>query len=335
MSPEHGLLQDLLPHIPEHRLDDLIYFDPTRVSGDHVIGWNPLDFSEGKNLPREAWQVLYSEKVHSVFNVLSQTFEDLAEPEKELLLEAIYGLVALDQVSLKDMDTLLGAGNSTLRRAIAESQRVEERTRRFWQDYDTSATHHTAATALRHKLAIFFQDPLARVFASNAVTWRDVLAHPRIVFIDLSQLGPPARETVAKLLLAEIEVEISRRVSKREKIPYYLYIDEFADFIQAGASTNELFAKARENGLGLTLAHQNRQELQGNLEGVIMGSVKTLIIMQVNAQDAPFYTRMLQQESPGSMSPSILQHLQPGQAIVGFEVDGVRHNVPVQMPLFR
>jgi hypothetical protein len=212
---------------------------------------------------------------------------------------------------------------------------VEERTRRFWRDYDNDSSLQASAAALRRKLVSLFHEPLVTLFASHAFTWRDLLAHPRIVFIDLSQIGSPARETVAQLVLAEIEVEISRRVSKREKIPYYLYIDEFADFIQAGASTNELFAKARENWLGLTLAHQNRQELQGNLEGVIMGSVKTLIIMQVNAQDAPFYTRMLQQESPGSMSPSILQHLQPGQAIVGFEVDGVRHNVPVQMPLFR
>jgi hypothetical protein len=177
------------------------------------------------------------------------------------------------------------------------------------------------------------------------------LAHPRIVFIDLSQIGHPAGGTVAELVLAEIEAEIIRRqLSMREQIPYYLYIEEFADFIQAGASTNELFAKARKNALGITLAHQSRAGIHGDLGAAIMNNTNTKIIMQVSAQDARFFAQALQlfdvdtrkadrreetrEESRGSINPSILQNLQHGQAIVRLEVEGVPHCVAVSIPLF-
>jgi hypothetical protein len=239
-------------------------------------------------------------------------------------------------VSLKDIDTLLNADESTLRQAIADSRRVDERTRHFWRDYDHDSAHQTSAIALRRKLVSLFHEPIATLFASHAFTWRELLAQPRIVFIDLSQIGSPAKETVAELTLAEIGVEINRRgYGSRETIPYHLYLDAFTDFMRAGASTHELLTKGRKNGLGLTLTHQSHAELPDSLEGVIMGNVKTLIIMRVNDQDAHVYARALQQDSQGSVTPSLLQNLQMGQAIVRLEVDGVPHCVAVQMPRFK
>jgi len=193
---------------------------------------------------------------------------------------------------------------------------------------------------------------LATLFASHAFTWRDILAHPRIVFVDLSDIVDPAKGIVAELVLAEIEMDVIRREhSKRKKIPYYVYIDEFTDFMHAGDSTNALFAKARKNWLGFTLAHQTRENFKGDLEGVIMRNTKTRIIMKANAQDARWYTQELQrfdpdatqaeprakahQVSQGSIISAILQNLQVGQAIVRLEVEGVPHCVPVSIPRFK
>jgi hypothetical protein len=181
-----------------------------------------------------------------------------------------------------------------------------------------------------------YRENLESWFASHTPPWRDLLARPRIIFIDLSQIGTPAKETVAELILAEIEMEIIRREqSKREKVPYYLYIEEFADCIRAGESTNELFAKARKNCLGFTLAHQTRAYLTDELESVIRANVKTMMIMNVSAQDASFFAQVLEESSQGSANPSILQNLWPGQAIVRLETDGVQQCVAVNIPLFK
>lgn len=334
-SPDALLLEEVRSHIPENRSDDLLYFDPTKVYGEKVVGWNPLDFSEAKDLPDAEWQPLYQQKVASVFKVLSRTLENVTEPQKELLLEAIYGLVALDQVTLKDFDTLLDPNDPTLRQAIANARRMEERTRRFWRDYDNDTSRQASATTLLKKLISLFHEPLDRLFSSHAFTWSDLLAHPRIVFIDLSQIGSPAKETVAELILAEIEVgNVRREHNRREKVPYYIYIDEFADFIRAGESSNELFAKARKNSLGLTLSHQSHDGLNDDLQRALMNNIKTKIVMRMSDQDARFYARILQQESRGSLDPAILQNLQLGQAIVGLEAGGVPYCVAVSIPRF-
>jgi hypothetical protein len=295
MGPDRGLFDDLAACVPRWRANDVVYFNPTRVYGDKVVGWNPLDFSEGRDLPEELWQPLYQQKVGSVFKVLSRTLESVTEPQTELLLEAIYGLVALEQTALKDFDALFDANNSTLRQAVANTRRVEERTRRFWRNYDNDSAHQASATALRKKFVSLFHEPLATLFSSHAFTWRDLLAQPRIIFIDLSQIGSPAKETVAELVLAEIEVEIIRREqSRREKIPYYLYIDEFADFIRAGESTNELFAKARKNWLGFTLAHQVMNQVPANVRAVVEGNAQTCIALKLSHQDAPSFAKKMQ-----------------------------------------
>jgi hypothetical protein len=90
-------------------------------------------------------------------------------------------------------------------------------------------------------------------------------------------------------------VEIIRREhSTQEKIPYYLYIDEFADFINAGESTNELFAKARKNWLGFTLAHQVTGQISANIRAVVEGNAQTCIALKLSHQDAPSFAKKMQ-----------------------------------------
>ena len=43
MSPDENLMRRIVPYIPEHRLDDVIYFDPNDTTFP-LIGFNPLHF---------------------------------------------------------------------------------------------------------------------------------------------------------------------------------------------------------------------------------------------------------------------------------------------------
>src|SRR5687768_1391654 len=69
LSPEDSIFQSLLPAIPEHRRDDLIYFDPTDTT-DPVIGFNPFDFSDADGLPpreRDAYLTLKAGETYTIF----------------------------------------------------------------------------------------------------------------------------------------------------------------------------------------------------------------------------------------------------------------------------
>jgi hypothetical protein len=295
IGPDHQLFEYLADCVPAERHNDVLYFNPANVYGHKVIGWNPLEFSDAHDLPESQWRPLYQQKVGSVYKVLSRSLESVTEPQKELLLEAIYGLVALEQVALKDFDTLLDPKNPALRNAIINTRRIEERTRRYWRDYDDDPAHEASAVALRKKFVSLFHEPLATLFASPAFTWSELLAQPRIIFVDLSTIPSPAKETVAEMVLAEIEVEISRReYHKREKIPIYLYVDEFADFINAGESTNELFAKARKNWLAFTLAHQVSRQITPKIRAIVEGNAQTCIALRLSHHDAPSFAKKMQ-----------------------------------------
>ena len=49
MSPDEDLMRRIVPYIPEHRLDDVIYFDPTDTTFP-MIGFNPFYFEPPDNL---------------------------------------------------------------------------------------------------------------------------------------------------------------------------------------------------------------------------------------------------------------------------------------------
>jgi hypothetical protein len=133
----------------------------------------------------------------SVYKVLSRSLEGITDPQKELLLEAVYGLVALEQVSLKDFNALLDPHNPTLRKAIANTRRVEEPTRLFWRDYDNDSTREASASALRKKFVDFFHEPLVSLFASHAFSWGELLGEHSVILtfpvavVDTAQTPDP------------------------------------------------------------------------------------------------------------------------------------------------
>ena len=75
MGPDAGLFEYLSACVPPERHQDVVYFNPNRVYGEKVVGWNPLDFSDATNLPEALWKPLYHSKVDSVYRVLSRTLD--------------------------------------------------------------------------------------------------------------------------------------------------------------------------------------------------------------------------------------------------------------------
>ena len=83
------------------------------------------------------------------------------------------------------------------------------------------------------------------------------------------------------------ELALSRQeLSKEARTPFFLYADEFQNFITP--SLESLLTGARKYGLGLTLAHQTLAQLSSlpKVESALFGNAHTRIVFRVGEADA-------------------------------------------------
>ena len=82
---------------------------------------------------------------------------------------------------------------------------------------------------------------------------------------------------------------------ERERKDFYLYIDEFQNFITPSIAT--ILSEARKYRLSLTLAHQYIGQLvEGNdtkIRDAVLGTVGTLAAFRVGVEDAEIFAKQL------------------------------------------
>lgn len=110
------------------------------------------------------------------------------------------------------------------------------------------------------------------------------------------------------MLISKIQIAAMQRVNipKDQRVPTYLYVDEFQNFVgdEGGAkSFAEILSEARKYRLGLIIAHQFVEQLKqasGNfLLEAIFNNCGTTITFRVGASDARFFEKMYYDENTG------------------------------------
>jgi hypothetical protein len=116
------------------------------------------------------------------------------------------------------------------------------------------------------------------------LTISDVTENGKILLVSLAKLGDISRNIFGSLIISKIKQAIFRRENISEKSkrrPFYLYVDEFQEFVTTG------FHKALQHGgkyaLGLTLANHYPGQLGSDLMNDIRGIVSTYILFKMNA----------------------------------------------------
>jgi len=93
------------------------------------------------------------------------------------------------------------------------------------------------------------------------------------------------------LLVSSFQLAIMSRADVPEALrtPVHFYIDEFE--CMASDRFEAIVAEGRRFGLGLTLSHQNLNQLSSNLRHVVRNNVHTQVFFQTGALDAAELTR--------------------------------------------
>jgi hypothetical protein len=307
IGPEEELFTDeLLPIIPEHRIKDVVYVNPADT--DRPIPFNPLHLDDGEDLDL---------KVDETYTILNRLFEQdrLGSRGQTILRQALYTLVPIPQSTLLDVEKLLDPRDASYRE-WAVTQIDDESARQFWL-YTYPQYPRDAHLPIINRLGKFLRPKVVRtmICAPDSFNIRHAMDEGKILLFNFSDgiLGEANSMVLGALVIAKIQMAAMSRanISKHDRKPFYVYIDEFQAFCGvASASYEKMLSRARKYGLGLILAHQQIGQIKSHLVAEILGNVSTIISFFVRAADA----KTIAKEMVGEVDGELVE-LQPKQLL--------------------
>jgi hypothetical protein len=322
MSPDEDLMRRIVPYIPEHRLDDVIYFDPTDTTFP-MIGFNPFYFESPDN--SRDYQLLKSRKAGETYTILERTLGlSTQEGMQTLLNNAMHALIGRPTASINELHRLLNPKERALQREVANDPDVDDYTREYWESYAAGGANALVYGNLTRRMANLLRPPLFDIFSTHSLSFhREINERARIILLDLSNFPRDSMEAkiTSQLMIATVQQTILRRdkIRKEDYIPYFMYIDEFQNFADTNEkSIGDMAEQLRKYSFGLTLTSLVASDLSGRLFDTIIGVMSTFICLSMSAKDARRFAdeMSLKRSGNGEFSYDSLQKLKVGQAFV-------------------
>jgi hypothetical protein len=279
VDPHGDLVNHLLGIIPPERIGDVVLLDP--ADEKFAVGFNILSAHS------DAEKNLLASDLVSVFRRLSTSWGDQM------------GSV-LQNAILAFLESPRGGTLADLRRFLLEPGFREEFLRTvpdaevvyYWRKAFPQLGGNKSVGPILTRLETFLaQKPVRLMVAQreNRLDFADIMDSGKIFLAKVSQgeIGRENAHLLGSLIVAKIhQTAMSRqRQQAGTRRDFWLYLDEFQDFITA--SMGEILTGARKYRLGLTLAHQELRQLQREPEaaGTVLG-VGTRVCFRVGDVDA-------------------------------------------------
>jgi len=281
MDPHGDLIDNILRFIPEHRVKDVILFDP----GDTAF---PIAFN-----PMEKIDDAY--KMQVVIGFL-QIFKKLFGSNWTYRLEHVLrytALALLDSPNTTVLSILKMLTDKNYRQKIVA--RIDDSVvKNFWvsefagwsEKFDAEAI-----TPLLNKVGQFVATDMIRNIVAQPSTkfsLRDVMDNKKILLMKVSKglLGEENSSLIGSMIITKLyEAAMSRADTPEEqRQDFYFYVDEFQNF--ATETFAEILSEARKYRLNLTIAHQYMGQLSDVVRETVFGNIGSMISFRVGAEDA-------------------------------------------------
>jgi len=283
IDPHGDAIEEIMMHIPEHRKDDVIIFDPTDEQYPFCL--NPLDVQEN-----ESKQIL----AKWFIDIFKKFFGANRNPKLEHVLRMIF-LALLDKKDSTLFDIIRALTDKDFRYDMIDAVN-DDVVRNFWTNEFAGWSQQFNTEAIMPILNKVGQllsiDILKNIFASseNKLDLRKVMDESKILLIKLPK-GKLQEEIMwflgAMFVTKLFQTAMWRQsIPKHERIPFFLYVDEFQNF--ATDTFNEILSEARKYGLSLSVAHQFVRQIPNNISDSLFGNVGTMVSFRLSSEDAKF-----------------------------------------------
>jgi CheY-like chemotaxis protein len=302
IDPHGDLFEDILKLIPNERKKDVVLFDTSNIVESAKL--NLLTFNTDK--PEQKANIV-QDLVRSLgqsYNMKEQggfMFELFLRAAVYLAIEessiAFFGHSAtLNEVkniieNEKLRDTLLNkTNNKQVLTAFAEVRNFSGD--QSWANF---------IPYINSKLAIFTDNPFVNALfnAQNAdLDFRHIMDNKKILLVrlDKGQIGFGNLNLIGGVFFSKLIMAIMSRseTDKKNRTPYYVFVDEFQNFIQSDIS--DALAEVRKYNVSLTLANQTLGQLDQRMLDAVLGNVGNTIFFRPGINDYDKINHFLEPE---------------------------------------
>lgn len=298
IDPHGDLCDEVLEYVPKERADDVIFFDPADYS--RPMGLNMLEFDETQ--PQQKTFVINEmlkifDKLYDLKSTGGPMFELYMRNAILLLMED----VASGSTLMEIPKVLADEEYRNFKLSKCKSQDVKD----FWQKEATKAGGEASLANMvpyiTSKLTPFIYNDYMRPIIGqqkSAFNLRDVMDGRKILLLKLSKgkIGDLNAYLIGMVLVGKILMAALARgdMEASERKDFYLYIDEFQNFLTDSISA--ILSEARKYGLNLIIAHQFIGQLEGKggdtvIRDAIFGNVGTMVAFRIGVEDAEFLSK--------------------------------------------
>ncbi len=281
IDPHGDLIEDIMEYIPENRKKDVIIFDPT--DEQFPFCFNPLDVKS-----TESKQVL----AKWFIDIFHKFFWANWNAKLEHVLRMIF-LALLDKKDATLFDIIRALTDKDFRYDMIDEIN-DDVVRNFWTNEFAGWSQQFNTEAIMPILNKVGQllsiDILKNIFSSseNKLDFRKMMDDKKILLVKLPK--GKLQEEIMWFLWAMFVTKIFQAamwrqgLPKKERIPFFLYVDEFQNF--ATDTFWEILSEARKYWLSLAVAHQFIKQIPANLSDALFWNVWTLVSFRISSEDA-------------------------------------------------
>jgi hypothetical protein len=289
VDPHGDLVDTILSYIPENRMEDVIYFDPSDT--ERPMGLNMLEYKDEeqkdfavqdmmsifmKLFPPEMIGPMFE---HNMRNVMLTLMADKDNP----------GTI-IDIPSMFTNDDFQKYKVSKLKDQVVKA---------FWEEEMAKTADAQKSEMLGYmvsKVGRFVENEMLRNIIGqqkSAFDFRDVMDNKKILLINLAKgkTGEINSSLLGLIIVSKLQMAAMSRadLAEEDRNDFFLYIDEFQNFVTDSIAT--ILSEARKYRLDLIIAHQYIGQLvedngSTQIRDAVFGNVGTIISFKIGVDDA-------------------------------------------------
>ena len=280
IDPHGDYALSTLRRIPAERAHDVVYFNPADT--DFPIAFNPMEVTDPK---------LRTHTASELIGVLKRMFESWGPRLEYILRYSLLALLEYPDATMLDITRLLT--DKPFRKDVM-GYVTDPVVRQFWEVEFATWNDKFAAEAVApvlNKVGAFTANPLVRNIIGqpkSSFNIRQIMDERKILIVNLSRglVGEDNAALLGALLVTKVQLAAMSRadIVTEERIPFYLYVDEFQNFATDSFAT--ILSEARKYALNLTVANQYIAQMSQDVRDAVFGNVGSMVAFRMGADDA-------------------------------------------------